>query len=90
MSEFEIIKRYFHWDSHDSAVSVGNGDDAALIQVPNGFELAVAVDTSNSGVHFPTTTPAQSVGYKSLAVNISDMAAMGATARWFTLSLSLP
>lgn len=90
MSEFEIIKRYFHWESRDSTVVVGNGDDSALIQVPAGFELAVAVDTSNSGVHFPSTTPAHAVGYKSLAVNISDMAAMGATARWFTLSLSLP
>ncbi|WP_020558875.1 thiamine-phosphate kinase [Thiofilum flexile] len=90
MSEFDIIKRYFHWESNDSALVVGNGDDSALVQVPAGFELAVAVDTSNSGVHFPVATPADAVGYKSLAVNISDMAAMGATARWFTLSLSLP
>lgn len=90
MSEFDIIKRYFHWESSDTDVVVGNGDDAALVQVPEGYELAVAVDTSNSGVHFPENTPARAIGHKVLAVNISDMAAMGATPRWFTLSLSLP
>jgi thiamine-monophosphate kinase len=90
MSEFEIIKRYFHWDSNDADVVVGNGDDGALVRIPEGFELAVAVDTSNSGVHFPENTPPRAIGHKVLAVNISDMAAMGAIPRWFTLSLSLP
>lgn len=90
MSEFDLIKRFFYWDSDDAQQTVGNGDDAAVLSIPEGYELAVSVDTSNVNVHFPEETPAFAVGHKSLAVNLSDMAAMGATPRWFTLSLSLP
>lgn len=90
MSEFDLIKRYFHWHSNDPQQVVGNGDDAAVLAIPEGYELVVSVDTSNENIHFPDITPAYDVGYKSLAVNLSDMAAMGAQAKWFTLSVSLP
>ncbi|MFX5839970.1 AIR synthase related protein, partial [Acinetobacter baumannii] len=69
---------------------LGIGDDAALLRVPPGRELAVAMDTLNAGVHFPDGTAAADVGWKALAVNLSDLAAMGAEPAWCTLSLSLP
>src|SRR3546814_1223025 len=71
-------------------VVLGIGDDAALLQVPVGKLLAVATDTLNIDVHFPGDTAAADIGWKSLAVNLSDLAAMGARPAWATLSLSLP
>lgn len=71
-------------------VVLGIGDDAALLQAPAGMLLAVATDTLNAGVHFPEATAAADIGWKSLAVNLSDLAAMGARPAWATLSLSLP
>ncbi|MGB0846764.1 MAG: thiamine-phosphate kinase [Thiolinea sp.] len=90
MSEFDIIKTWFNWPQQDPAITVGNGDDAAVVQLADHEELVVSVDTSIKGVHFPEDTPAHAVGYKSLAVNLSDIAAMGAVPRWFTLALSIP
>ena len=90
MAEFELIREYFDWSERPSTVSVGVGDDAAVLQLPNAQELVISVDTSNAGVHFPFDTPAHAVGFKSLAVNLSDLAAMGAEPAWFTLALSLP
>jgi thiamine-monophosphate kinase len=69
---------------------LGVGDDAALLQVPAGQELAVSTDALIEGVHFPEGADAFDVGFKSLAVNLSDMAAMGAEPRWATLVLTLP
>jgi len=71
-------------------VRLGIGDDAALLAVPSGLELAVAIDTMVEGVHFPRGTAAADIGWKALAVNLSDLAAMGATPAWALLALSLP
>lgn len=71
-------------------VRLGIGDDAAVLAPPPGRELAVATDTLVAGVHFPEDTPAADVGWKSLAVNLSDLAAMGADPAWMLLSLTLP
>ena len=71
-------------------MALGIGDDAALLQPPADLQLAVAMDTLNAGVHFPHETSPADIGWKALAVNLSDLAAMGATPAWCTLSLSLP
>lgn len=68
----------------------GIGDDCARVLVPEGFELAITADTLIEGVHFPLNTSAHAVGFKSLAVNLSDLAAMGAQPVWVTLALSMP
>jgi len=91
ISEFEIIARYFSRvrPLRDDVV-LGIGDDAALLQVPAGYQLVVAVDTLVAGRHFPQHIDAFDIGYKSLAANLSDLAAMGASPAWATLSLTLP
>jgi thiamine-monophosphate kinase len=71
-------------------VRVGIGDDAALLAVPAGQLLAVSTDTLVAGVHFPQCTKAYDIGWKALAVNLSDLAAMGASAAWASLALTLP
>ena len=71
-------------------MKVGIGDDAAVVAVPEGMQLVLSMDTLLSGVHFPTGTAAEDIGYKSLAVNLSDMAAMGAVPVWATMSMTLP
>ena len=71
-------------------VRLGIGDDAALLAVPAGQLLAVSTDTLVAGVHFPQGSSAYDIGWKSLAVNLSDLAAMGATPAWATLALTLP
>lgn len=71
-------------------IVLGIGDDAALLQVPAGQALVVATDTLNAGVHFPDDTAPADIGWKALAVNLSDLAAMGAEPAWCTLSLSMP
>ena len=71
-------------------MALGVGDDAALLRVPPGQQLAVTVDTLVAGVHFPHETDAVSIGHKALAVNLSDLAAMGAEPAWVTLALTLP
>jgi thiamine-monophosphate kinase len=89
--EFEIIRRYFtRQQSQREDVIAGIGDDAALLQVPVDSELVVCMDTLVAGVHFPENTMAAAIGHKALAVNLSDLAAMGATPAWATLSLTLP
>ena len=88
--EFELIKRYFLKNSHREDVTMGVGDDAAVLRPPSDMELIVTVDTLVEGVHFLTATDAESIGHKALAVNLSDLAAMGARPAWITLSLTLP
>ena len=66
------------------------GDDAAIVSTPPDKEQVIALDTLVSGVHFPVDTPPHAVGYKILAVNLSDLAAMGAEPAWFTLGLAMP
>ena len=89
--EIELIRRYFTGLTPPRGdVALGIGDDAALIDVPAGHELAVSTDVLVSGVHFPPDTHPSDIGFKALAVNLSDMAAMGAEPRWATLALTLP
>ena len=71
-------------------VRVGIGDDAAVLAPPADRELVAATDTLVAGVHFPTSTRPEDIGWKSLAVNLSDLAAMGATPAWALLALTLP
>ena len=90
-TEFDIIHRYFTRQSPNrNDVVTGIGDDAALLQVPAGMELVVCMDTLVDGVHFPSGTPAAAIGHKALAVNLSDLAAMGAEPAWATLAITLP
>ncbi|MHB8405232.1 MAG: thiamine-phosphate kinase [Gammaproteobacteria bacterium] len=91
MDESELIHRYF--DRHSvqrDDVRLGIGDDAAILRVPPGQELAVSVDSLLAGVHFPDDMPPKAVGHRALAVNLSDLAAMGAQPAWAVLALSLP
>ena len=90
LSEFEIIKRFFQRDDARADVALGVGDDAACLRPPVGAELVVATDTLVNGVHFPNATSARDIGFKSLAVNLSDIAAMGARPAWATLALTVP
>lgn len=89
-AEFDLIARIRARVRERNDVVLGIGDDAALLQVPPGHELVVTADTLNAGVHFPEATTPADIGWKSLAVNLSDLGAMGATPAWCTLSLSLP
>jgi thiamine-monophosphate kinase len=71
-------------------VRVGIGDDAAVLRVPPFHDVLVSMDTLLAGVHFPLTTESSDLGWKSLAVNLSDLAAMGAKPAWALLALTLP
>ena len=91
LSEFALIERYFRsCGAQRTDVALGVGDDAALLRVPVGCELVAATDTLVAGVHFPQDSPADSIGHRSLAVNLSDLAAMGARPAWALLALTLP
>ncbi|TLY83447.1 MAG: thiamine-phosphate kinase [Gammaproteobacteria bacterium] len=91
LTEFELIERYFRdCGAARSDVIAGIGDDAALVAVPPDTELVVATDTLVAGVHFPQGSPAASIGHRALAVNLSDLAAMGARAAWALLALTIP
>ena len=90
VGEFDLIARIRARCASRDDVALGIGDDAALLQPPADLQLAVAMDTLNAGVHFPHETSPADIGWKALAVNLSDLAAMGATPAWCTLSLSLP
>lgn len=90
MGEFDLIARIRARAASRGDVVLGIGDDAALLQPPAGMQLVVAMDTLNAGVHFPSETAPADLGWKALAVNLSDLAAMGAMPAWCTLSLSLP
>ncbi|MCL7745348.1 thiamine-phosphate kinase [Guyparkeria hydrothermalis] len=88
--EFDLIRRHFDWPPVRSEVALGVGDDAALIHPPAGQQLAIGTDMLIAGRHFPEATPPEAVAHKALAVNLSDLAAMGAAPLAFTLSLGLP
>ena len=89
MNEFDLIEKYFNWENSSSSV-LGVGDDCALILIDNQLQIATSVDTLIEGVHFPKNTSASDIAHKALAVNLSDLAAMGATPKYFTLALTLP
>ena len=88
MSEFDLIQRYFTRPTPGAVLGVG--DDAALLDIRSDMELAVSTDMLVSGTHFLPDADPFLLGHKTLAVNLSDLAAMGALPRWATLSLSLP
>jgi thiamine-monophosphate kinase len=88
LTEFELIDRYFRRTSPSAILGVG--DDAAIVAPAAGCDLAVSVDMLVEGRHFAADVDPRSLGHKSLAVNLSDMAAMGATPRWALLAGALP
>ena len=88
MSEFDLIRKHFTRPTKHT--NLGIGDDAALVSISPGCELAISTDMLVAGTHFFADVDPQKLGWKSLAVNLSDMAAMGAKPRWATLSISLP
>lgn len=91
LGEFALIDRYFRTCGAQRAdVVAGVGDDAALLRVPDDADLVAATDTLVAGVHFPHGSPAASIGHRALAVNLSDLAAMGARPAWALLALTLP
>jgi thiamine-monophosphate kinase len=91
MAEFDLIDIIrARCAAARAAVRLGIGDDAAILAPPAGRDLVVSMDTLVAGVHFPAETSAQDLGWKSLAVNLSDLAAMGAAPAWALLALTLP
>jgi thiamine-monophosphate kinase len=90
LGEFDLIASIRARVAGRDDVVLGIGDDAAIVQAPPGRQIVVAMDTLNAGVHFPHDTAPADIGWKALAVNLSDLAAMGALPAWCTLSLSLP
>jgi thiamine-monophosphate kinase len=87
-SEFELIRRHFDRAARHSELAVG--DDAALLQPRAGMQLAVSTDMLVAGTHFFADAEPHALGWKTLAVNVSDLAAMGAEPRWALLAISLP
>lgn len=91
MNEQDIIRRIAARSTRTRRdVLLGIGDDAALIRAPAGHELVVTTDSLVAGIHFPANTAPAAIGHKALAVNLSDIAAMGAEPAWFTLNLAMP
>lgn len=91
LDEYAIIERFFARPGRRRRdVVVGIGDDAAVTRLPAGLDLVIATDSLFEGTHFTADAPARSVGHRSLAVNLSDLAAMGAEPLWATLALSMP
>jgi thiamine-monophosphate kinase len=91
LTEFNLIQRYFYNESRKRKdVVLGIGDDCALTSVPEGQLLATTTDTLVSQVHFPADTDPKDIAYKSIVVNLSDLAAMGAEPAWLNLSITLP
>jgi thiamine-monophosphate kinase len=91
LSEQELIEKYFsRHQPLTEMVEVSVGDDAAVVIPPKDSKLVISADTLNAGVHFYQDCEPLTVGHKSLAVSLSDIAAMGAAPLWATLSLSLP
>ncbi len=91
MAEFDLLALIHELGGNQrSDVLLGIGDDAAVLRITEGMDLVTCVDTLVAGVHFLPATPAWDLGWKSLAVNLSDLAAMGARPNWAQLALTLP
>lgn len=90
MKEFGLIERYFTWKTDDVSIAQGVGDDCALIDIDSNARIVTTVDTFIEDVHFAKNTPARAIAHKALAVNLSDLAAMGAKPWYFTLAITLP
>ena len=89
MDEFELIHQYFARAVADSDVLIGIGDDGAVLRPEPGRDLVSVVDTLVEGVHYPRDLSAKDIGYRAVAVNLSDIAAMAGRPRWMTLALTL-
>ena len=89
LDEFQLIRRFFDRPSSDRSVCTGIGDDGAVMTPEPGLDLVSVVDTLIEGVHFPGRMAPADIGYRAVAVNLSDIAAMGARPRWMTLALTL-
>jgi thiamine-monophosphate kinase len=89
VDEFGIIRRYFARDASTPGVIAGIGDDGAVLEPTPGLQQVQVIDTLVEGVHFPSNMAAADIGYRAVAVNLSDIAAMGAVPRWMTLALTL-
>ena len=90
MNEFDLIQSYFNWKLNDASIELGVGDDAAILNLDPGHQLITSTDTLVEGIHFFKEASPIDIAYKSLAVNLSDIAAMGGVAKCYTLSLTLP
>src|SRR5688572_18463922 len=95
LSEYDIITRFFQQaglcaDASHSNIPLGIGDDCALLSVPPGYQMAVSMDVLVERVHFPLNADPLLLAQRALAVNLSDLAAMGASPLGFTLGLTLP
>jgi len=91
MKEFELIKHFFTEQSvNRKDVLVGIGDDCAVIATTEKQNIVVTTDTLVAGVHFPLNTSPRAIGHKAVAVNLSDIAAMGAKPSWLSLAVTLP
>ncbi|MDK2778406.1 MAG: thiamine-phosphate kinase [Pseudomonadota bacterium] len=89
--EFALIREHFsHGFPHNAGILLGVGDDASLITLPDGCELAQSIDTQVAGIHFPATAPAHLIAQRALRCAVSDLAAMGAEPQGFHLALTLP
>lgn len=91
-SEFEIIKRFFVEANYplENDLILGPGDDCAILKLGPRQRLCFSIDTLVAGIHFPATASAELIAHRSLAVNVSDLAAMGASASVFMLALTIP
>ena len=85
LGEFNLIEKYFTANDSGEGIALGIGDDCALINIPLNTSLAVTTDTLNEGIHFFKDTDPYLLGYKSLLVNVSDLAAMRAQPNYFTI-----
>src|SRR5258708_7462138 len=92
LGEFELIRRFFVRRDfrRESGVLLGIGDDAALLELPSGVDLVACVDTIVAGRHFLEDADAHMIGHRALAVNLSDIASIGATPAWANLALTMP
>jgi len=95
VDEFELIKKYFHNQENknfscEKNIVLGIGDDAAVFEIDKEYQLVSTIDTLVENIHFPENCKAEDIGFKALAVNLSDLAAMGASPHSFLLSITLP
>ena len=89
VDEFEIIRRYFKPEKKSESVIVGVGDDGAVLRPDPERDLISVVDTMVESIHFPANMHAEDIGFRAVAVNVSDIAAMGGRPRWMTLALTM-
>lgn len=90
LAEFDLINRFFTRPTQRKNTRLSVGDDCALLRVPEGYELAITTDTMVENVHFFPDMTAEQLGHKLLAVNLSDLASMGAEPIAMTLALTMP